>query len=87
MKKILIVSVSFIILTASSLIFVGCTENSRARHWGGTEKIEIKKNEVLLNATWKESNLWVLTQDTITKVNHFREHSSYGIMEGEILMK
>ena len=81
MKKIILV------LSLATLIFASCTENARARHWGGTEKIELKKHEVLLNATWKESNLWVLTQDTITKVNHFREHSSYGVMEGEILLK
>ena len=80
MKK-LILAVALIVLATS------CTDNSRARSWGGTEEITLKENEVLLNVTWKGDQMWVLTQDTLTKTNHFREHSSWGVVEGEVILK
>lgn len=70
-----------------SLSLFSCTENQRARQWGGKEKISLKKNEVLLNMTWKESNLWIQTLDTTTGIQYFREKSSWGMWEGEIIIK
>lgn len=64
-----------------------CTENSRAKSWGGTESIQLKKNEVITNMTWKESNLWIQTVDTTTGITYFREKSSWGWLEGEIIVK
>lgn len=78
MKKLLFV------LTLVTLI-TSCTENQRARNWGGTENVTLKPNEVLLNATWKETNLWILTRDTTTGITHFREKSEHGLIEGEIV--
>ena len=78
MKKILIILV---------IILSSCTANVRARHFGGTEKIIIEQNEVLINTTWKDNQLWVLTKDTTTNVYHFREHSSWGVVEGEVQFK
>lgn len=72
------------------LIFTGlvsCTENSRAKNWGGTETIQLRENEVITNMTWKETNLWVQTMDTSTGITYFREKSSWGWLEGEILVK
>ena len=80
MKK-LILAVALIAVATS------CTDNSRARSWGGTEEISLSDNEVLLNVTWKGDQMWVLTQDTVTGTNHFREHSAYGLMEGEVILK
>jgi hypothetical protein len=80
MKKVLLIATA--IMTLAS-----CTENVRARRWGGTEEVMLKPNEVLLNVTWKESDMWVLTKDTVTNVSHFREHSSWGVIEGEIILK
>jgi hypothetical protein len=79
MKKVLIVLGLF--------LAVSCTDNSRARSWGGTEEITLPENEVLLTVTWKGDQMWVLTQDTLTKTNHFREHSSWGVVEGEVVLK
>ena len=78
MKKILIIS---------AIVLSSCTANERARHFGGTEKIIIEQNEVFINTTWKNDDLWVLTKDTITNIYHFREHSSYGVVEGEVQFK
>jgi hypothetical protein len=64
-----------------------CTKNKRARTFGGKEVITLKANEKLLNITWKESNMWVLTEDTVTHIKYFRENSSWGVWEGEIIVK
>ena len=64
-----------------------CTENSRVRNFGGKMEVQIPQNEKLINITWKETQMWVLTEDTITKQFHFREHSAFGIWEGEIIIK
>ena len=64
-----------------------CTKNKRARTFGGKEEITLKANEKLINITWKESNMWVLTEDTVTHIKYFRENSSFGIWEGEIVIK
>ena len=65
----------------------GCTDNQRARKYGGKEEISLKPNEKLINITWKESNMWVLTEDTTTHIKYFRESSSWGIWNGEIVIK
>ena len=64
-----------------------CTDNARARRWGGTEELKLKTNEVVLNVTWKENQMWVCTKDTTTNVVYFREKSSWGVMEGTVIIK
>lgn len=76
-----------IILTLIACVCIGCTENERARSWGGTEKIELNQHEILLNITWKGTDMWLLTIDTTTHIKHFRERSTLGIMEGEIIIQ
>lgn len=77
----------FILAVALVVMATSCTDNSRARSWGGTEEIALSANEILLNVTWKGDQMWVLTQDTVSGTNHFREHSSWGVMEGEVILK
>jgi hypothetical protein len=77
MKKLL-----FIALVA--LLLLSCTDNQRARNFGGKEVVELPKNRILLNATWKETDLWLLTKDTITNQIYFNESSNWGILEGSI---
>ena len=71
----------------SKHIKYSCTKNKRARTFGGKEEITLKANEKLINITWKESNMWVLTEDTLTHIKYFRENSSWGVWEGEIIVK
>jgi len=80
MKKVALIGIL-------ALSLLSCTENSRAKQWGGTEELTLKENEVLINMTWKESNLWVQTLDTTTGIQYFREKSSWGWLEGEIIIK
>ena len=76
-----------IFIAIAVLSLVSCTDNQRAKHWGGTEEIALKPNEVVLNVTWKESQMWICTKDTVTGVVYFREKSNWGVMEGTVILK
>jgi hypothetical protein len=80
MKKLMMILVAMVVMSS-------CTENVRARHFGGTETLALKPNEKVLNVTWKDNEMWVCTQDTITGVVYFREKSSWGVMEGTVILK
>ena len=79
--------VLFIVAIALMAMLGSCTDNQRARKWGGTENIALPSNEVILTMTWKGDQLWVLSKDTTTGVSHFREHSSWGFVQGEVTIK
>lgn len=81
MKKFLILSAVAILTLAS------CTDNQRARSFGGTETIDIPEGRILVNCTWKQDDLWLLTKDTTTGKMYFNEKSNWGVMEGEINFK
>lgn len=80
MKKLIFIAIA-------ALGMASCTDNQRARHWGGTEEIQLKPNEVVLNVTWKEQEMWICTKDTVTGVTYFREKSNWGVMEGTVILK
>jgi hypothetical protein len=80
MKKLMMILVTMVVMSS-------CTENVRARHFGGTETLALKPNEKVLNVTWKDNEMWVCTQDTITGVVYFREKSNWGVMEGTVILK
>jgi hypothetical protein len=80
MKKLMMILGVMVVMSS-------CTENVRARHFGGTETLALNPNEVVLNVTWKDNEMWVCTQDTITGVVYFREKSNWGVMEGTVILK
>jgi hypothetical protein len=80
MKKTVIVLLGIIALSS-------CTENQRARNFGGTEEVALKPNEIVLNVTWKQDQMWICTKDTVTKTVYFREKSSWGMLEGAVVLK
>jgi hypothetical protein len=59
MKKIFVIAIA-------AMALASCTENERARRFGGVEEVELKPNEVVLNVTWKENEMWICTKDTTT---------------------
>lgn len=71
--------------------FVSCTDNEVAKNYGGTEEVTLAPNTQLVNVTWKETNMWMLTKPAdsnfIPKTYHFKEKSSYGVWEGTIVIK
>ncbi len=80
MKKLLLLI--FIVAGFSS-----CTENQRAKTFGGTSTIELPKNTVVLNASWKKDDLWIILKDTTTGEVYVKETSSFGLIEGEVKFK
>jgi hypothetical protein len=74
----------FLFLLLVLFVSVSCTDNQRARKWGGKEEVFLNPNEKFINITWKGNDLWVITKDTVTGVYYAREKSSFGILQGEI---
>ena len=83
MKKYFIFVIAFI-----SFVFIGCTENQRARTFGGSMTVELPKGQKLMMATWKEDNLYYLLEpmeDNYTpKTKKFVESSSWGVLESTV---
>lgn len=76
------------IIIATLILFVSsCTENEMVKQFGGTMEIQMQPNEKLINITWKNDQMWVLTHDTLTNKKFFREHSKFGIMQGCVIIK
>ena len=77
----------FILMTI--LFFISCTENQMARKFGGTAEVKLPRGEKLLMVTWKETNLFYLTEpmdsDYIPKTKIFREDSNYGLIESKVI--
>lgn len=68
-------------------VFSSCTENYQARVLGGTQDITLPSGHRVVNVTWKQADLWILTRtDTTTKPSTytFAEKSNFGILEGQI---
>lgn len=76
-----------VILSIFILGIIGCTDNARVKTWGGSATINLPKGEKLVNVTWKETNLWILTKPMkftdSAEIYIFKEESSFGIVEGE----
>lgn len=87
MKKLFVTLA--VLTTLTSL--TSCTQNEMAKNYGGTMDYNLPRNEKLVNVTWKEDHLWILTKpmkssDTV-ETYIFHEKSSLGFMEGTINIK
>ena len=80
MRKLTMVAITLLALAS-------CTDNQRARNFGGTENIKIEPQEKFINITWKQDNLWVIVQDTITGTIYAKEKSSFGVMQGKVIIQ
>jgi len=72
-----------------ALLLAGCTENERARSFGGSADVRLPPGQKLVTATWKENAaLWLLTRPARPgeepEVLTFQESSSYGLVEGTV---
>jgi hypothetical protein len=79
------VAIIFIIVAA---IFVNCTDHTMSRKFGGKETITLPKGMKLVEATWKESDLWYLLEpmdaNYVPKTKIFQEDSRFGVLEGKV---
>ena len=73
---------------AIAILASSFTENQNARHYGGTETINLGEGQRVVNVTWKEGNIWILTrQDTTIPTTYtFQEKSNWGMMEGKVIL-
>ena len=83
MKKI------FLFIALTFIMCVGCTSNSRARYFGGTMTINLPAGQELMEATWKDNDLFYLTRpmssDYVPVTKTFQESSQYGVVEGTVI--
>ena len=86
MKKFLVV-----LVILASVALTGCTENIRAKKFGGTATVNLPCNKKLFDVTWKGDNLWYAIRDMKTgeqpEVINFIEDSSWGIAEGVVIFR
>lgn len=82
MKRIIF---SFLVVIA---LLTSCSEQERARSFGGDLTITLDPGQRLQNVTWKtEESLWILTYEDPTKPPAkytYREKSKFGIVEGAV---
>ncbi len=68
----------------------GCTDNQRAKVFGGTATINIPCDQVVFDVTWKGEDLWYATQPAPSgwtpQTKRFTEYSSYGMIQGEVTL-
>lgn len=69
-------------------LITACTDNSRARQWGGTMTRTLPEGQKLVGVTWKESNLWILTrprrQGETAETHTLQEDSTFGVLSGTV---
>jgi hypothetical protein len=89
MRSTLAIIVLALMFVSTSMMF-GCTDQQRARKIGGTAKVELASGRKLVVATWKDSNLWILTRPMrsgeLAETYEFSESSSFGVFEGNIFI-
>jgi hypothetical protein len=76
-----------LVLLLIAVTFSSCTSNTRARMWGGEQDITLPSGQRVVNVTWKQNDVWILTRtDTTTKPSTytFAEKSNWGLLEGQI---
>lgn len=85
-KKIIALSIAIITIGAT---LTGC--NAVTRTVGGTSTVTLPENKKLIEATWKESNLWYLVrdmrEDEKAETYEFIEDSNCGVLEGKVIFK
>lgn len=75
-----------LLMCVTAALLFSCTENERAKFYGGTITVNLPSGQKLVNATWKDSELWYLTrpakQGEVSETYNFQEKSNFGIQEG-----
>ena len=81
---------NFVAIVAAIIILCSCTKQMMTRNYGGSSEIKLEKGQRLVEMTWKNDNLWILTEpmdsDYVPKTKVFYENSIFGIWEGKIVI-
>jgi len=69
-------------------VSAGCTQNQRARLYGGKSAVKMDRGRKVVTATWKDTSIWVLTRpmgpEEEPQTLILKEISSLGLLEGEV---
>jgi uncharacterized lipoprotein YehR (DUF1307 family) len=85
--------IKLFLLTICVLTFglTSCSDNARAKTFGGEMTFEVPADKVFVNVTWKGDELWVLTKERKNSTNYltytFLEDNSSGFFEGTVVIK
>ena len=75
------------LLAIVCILLCGC-DNYNTRNLGGSMTLELQKGQRLVEITWKDADMLILTEpmdsDYIPKTKTFYEKSQFSIMEGSI---
>lgn len=78
-----------LIIIIITLFALGCTENDRAKRWGGTMTVHIPERQKLVEMTWKQGDLWYsyrpMRAGEFGERYEFVEDSTWGINEGKVI--
>lgn len=84
---------SYMKLTLLSILafaITSCTQQQRARQFGGTATENLPSGRKLVVVTWKGDHLWLLTRpmrpDEKPEVYEFTESSSFGLLNGKVVI-
>lgn len=81
---------SLLILIVALGFTTGCTENQRPKRFGGTANVNLPANKKLVNVTWKNEQLSILTKpmttNDVAETYTFKENSSFGLIEGTVVI-
>jgi hypothetical protein len=73
------------------MLSLGCTEQQKVKKVGGTGTKTLPPGMKLVNVSWKENNMWILTRPMrpgeVPEEYKFSESSDYGILEGTMVIK
>lgn len=91
MKKTFVISLIAVIAIVIIAVCYSCTEQQRARGFGGTMTERLPVGQKLIMVTWKEGNdLWILTRDMrdneFPETYTFKEKSSLGVLQGTVII-
>ena len=68
------------------VLTVSCTQNQRARNFGGNATYTLPKGQKLVMVTWKEDDLWYLSrpmkEGEDVETYTLQEESSFGMLNG-----
>jgi len=77
-----------ILIVLALMLLAGCTSNIRSKWYGGNMTINLPPNTHLVNASWKDGDLWYLYRARDPKevaTNYtLAENSTYGVLQGNV---
>ncbi len=84
MKKLFFILFAFLMITS-------CTQNQKAKSFGGKAEYDLPKGTKLIDITWKGEDMWYLVrpmrEGESPETYQFKEQSSFGVLEGTVILK